>query len=73
MVFMVPKVEDTVRQLKARGVVFEVYDSPGAISEDSVSRWSGEIAENAYRRTAWFKDSEGNLLNVAHRLDDKIV
>jgi catechol 2,3-dioxygenase-like lactoylglutathione lyase family enzyme len=59
LVFFVPDVEVAVRQLKARGVVFEPpYDDPQSV-------WNGEIAENDRRRSAWFKDSEGNLLNVA--------
>jgi extradiol dioxygenase family protein len=59
LVFFVRDVEVVVRQLKARGVVFEPpYDDPLAV-------WTGEISENERRRSAWFKDSEGNLLNVA--------
>jgi hypothetical protein len=53
-------------QLKALGVVFETFEIAG-------DRWSGEIAENEYRRVAWFRDSEGNLLNVAQRLDGKSI
>lgn len=64
--FMVPDVAEAVRQLKARGVVFETYATSGDV-------WSGEIAENEHRRVAWFKDSEGNLLNVAQRLDGKTM
>ena len=42
-----------VAELKARGVVFEEYDMPGIKMENS-------IASGA--KTAWFKDSEGNIL-----------
>jgi catechol 2,3-dioxygenase-like lactoylglutathione lyase family enzyme len=59
LAFFVRDVDFVVGQLKARGVVFEPpYDDPRAV-------WTGEISENERRRAAWFKDSEGNLLNVA--------
>jgi predicted enzyme related to lactoylglutathione lyase len=64
--FVVPDVATAVRQLKALGVVFETFEIGG-------DRWSGEIAENEYGRVAWFRDSEGNLLNVAQRLDGKSI
>jgi predicted enzyme related to lactoylglutathione lyase len=46
-----------VRDLKAKGVTFEVYDDmPGV-------RWDGEIAFlEGMGHAAWFKDSEGNTL-----------
>jgi len=45
-----------VRELKAKGVAFEVYDMPGV-------EWDGEIASMAgLGRAAWFKDSEGNTM-----------
>ena len=48
-----------VRDLKAKGVSFEVYaDMPGV-------RWDGEIAVlEGMGRAAWFKDSEGNTLCI---------
>jgi predicted enzyme related to lactoylglutathione lyase len=47
-----------VRDLKAKGVTFEVYDMPGV-------EWDGEIAEiPGMGRAAWFKDSEGNIMCV---------
>ena len=53
----VDDVEAEVRDLKAKGVAFEVYDDmPG-------TRWDGEIAfVEGMGRAAWFKDSEGNTL-----------
>ena len=54
----VDDIEAEVRDLKAKGVVFEVYDMPGV-------RWDGEIAElEGVGRAAWFKDSEGNIMCV---------
>jgi predicted enzyme related to lactoylglutathione lyase len=47
-----------VRDLKSRGVTFEVYDLPGA-------QWDGEIAFlEGLGKAAWFKDSEGNILCI---------
>lgn len=55
----VDDIEAEVRDLKAKGVVFEVYeDMPGV-------RWDGEIASMpGLGRAAWFKDSEGNIMCV---------
>jgi predicted enzyme related to lactoylglutathione lyase len=53
----VDDIEAEVRDLKAKGVNFEVYaDMPGV-------QWDGEIASiPGMGRAAWFKDSEGNIL-----------
>jgi predicted enzyme related to lactoylglutathione lyase len=54
----VDDIESQVGDLKAKGVVFEVYDMPGV-------EWTGEIATlPGLGRAAWFKDSEGNILCV---------
>ena len=54
----VDDIEAEVHDLKAKGVVFEVYDMPGV-------EWDGEIASLAgLGRAAWFKDSEGNIMCV---------
>lgn len=54
----VDDIEVEVRDLKARGVVFEVYGLPGV-------RWDGEIATlDGLGRAAWFKDSEGNVMCI---------
>ena len=47
-------VEGTVRDLKARGVVFEHYDFPG------VTR-SGDVHVAGGLKNAWFKDPDGNI------------
>src|SRR5687768_2007929 len=52
----VADIESEVRDLKAKGVSFEVYDMPGVT-------WDGEIASmEGMGRAAWFKDSEGNIM-----------
>ena len=53
----VPDVEAAVKDLRARGLKFEEYDSPGLKTKDG-------IAEIAGTKVAWFKDSEGNLIAV---------
>ena len=54
----VSDIESEVRELKGRGVVFEVYDMPGV-------EWDGEIATlPGMGKAAWFKDSEGNIMCV---------
>jgi predicted enzyme related to lactoylglutathione lyase len=54
----VADIESEVRDLKAKGVSFEVYELPGV-------EWNGEIAAiPGMGRAAWFKDSEGNIMCV---------
>jgi predicted enzyme related to lactoylglutathione lyase len=54
----VADIDSEVRDLKSRGVTFEVYDMPGV-------EWEGEIARlPGMGRAAWFKDSEGNTMCV---------
>lgn len=59
VVWLVPDVEATVRELGARGVVFEQYDMPG-LQTDELG-----IAGMDDTRSAWFKDPEGNVLSIA--------
>ena len=46
-----------VKDLQAKGVKFEEYDSPMVKTVDG-------IADVAGTKVAWFKDSEGNLIGV---------
>ncbi len=48
-------IEAEVAALKARGVIFEEYDTPEVKTVNSV-------ATIGQSKGAWFKDSEGNLL-----------
>jgi catechol 2,3-dioxygenase-like lactoylglutathione lyase family enzyme len=50
-----------VAELKGRGVKFEEYDMPGIKTVDGISTGGGA-------KTAWFKDSEGNILAISQRL-----
>jgi catechol 2,3-dioxygenase-like lactoylglutathione lyase family enzyme len=57
----VPNLEAEVADLKKRGVVFEEYDNPGYKTVNSIATGGGV-------KSAWFKDSEGNILAVAQRI-----
>jgi len=59
--WQVADVEAEVADLKARGVTFEEYDLPGVTMKNSIATGGGA-------RTAWFKDSEGNILAVSQRI-----
>ena len=59
--WQVEDVEREVAELKARGVVFEEYEIPGVRMQNSIATGGGA-------KTAWFKDSEGNILAVSQRL-----
>jgi catechol 2,3-dioxygenase-like lactoylglutathione lyase family enzyme len=56
----VDDLEDSVRTLRERGVVFEEYDLPDFKSVGGIVELEGE-------KSAWFKDSEGNLIAVVQR------
>jgi predicted enzyme related to lactoylglutathione lyase len=60
----VDDVEAEVAELKARGVVFEEYDTPHMKMVNSIATAGGA-------KTAWFKDSEGNILAISQRLKAK--
>lgn len=57
----VDDVETEVAELKARGVVFEEYEMPGIKMVNSIATGGGA-------KTAWFKDTEGNILAVSQRI-----
>lgn len=57
----VKDVEAEVAALRAKGVVFEEYDQPGLKTKNGINY-------HPKARTAWFKDSEGNILAIAQRM-----
>jgi predicted enzyme related to lactoylglutathione lyase len=59
--WQVNDIEAEVIELKARGVVFEQYDMPGIKMVNSIATGGGA-------KTAWFKDSEGNILAISQRV-----
>jgi predicted enzyme related to lactoylglutathione lyase len=59
--WQVADVEAEVAELKARGVVFEEYDMPGVTMRNSSATSGGA-------KTAWFKDTEGNIMAISQVL-----
>jgi predicted enzyme related to lactoylglutathione lyase len=57
----VEDVEREVEELKRRGVVFEEYDMPGLKTVNGIATGGGA-------KSAWFKDTEGNILAISQRL-----
>jgi len=62
--WQVENVESEVAELKARGVVFEEYDLPGLQTKNGIATGGGA-------KTAWFKDTEGNILAVSQRISSE--
>jgi predicted enzyme related to lactoylglutathione lyase len=54
------KFDEVAADLRARGVTFEDYDLP-----DIGLKTVNGIAEFEGFKAAWFKDSEGNIVNIA--------
>lgn len=57
--WMVDDVPGAVDELKLKGISFEHYDIPGATHE-------GDIHVIGKTKAAWFKDPDGNILNVVN-------
>jgi predicted enzyme related to lactoylglutathione lyase len=59
--FTVDDVEREVKALKAKGIKFEEYDIPdmGIKTENSIASMNGY-------KSAWFKDTEGNILGISN-------
>ncbi|RVD58251.1 VOC family protein [Mesorhizobium sp. M2D.F.Ca.ET.185.01.1.1] len=51
------RIEPIVKSLKSKGVTFEHYDMPGLSLE-------GDIHVGQGMKVAWFKDPDGNILNL---------
>jgi catechol 2,3-dioxygenase-like lactoylglutathione lyase family enzyme len=61
----VDDIDATVRELRARGVVFEEYDLPGLKTVDGIAHIEGNYpSKGKGERAAWFRDSEGNMLGI---------
>ena len=61
--FMVDNIEAEVKELRAKGVKFEEYDIP-AMGLKTVKG----ITTLGKEKSAWFKDTEGNILSVTQLL-----
>ena len=65
MSWTVDDIEQTVAELKARGVVFETVDLPGLRTVGGIADIEGNYpSKGSGERGAWFRDSEGNLLGI---------
>jgi catechol 2,3-dioxygenase-like lactoylglutathione lyase family enzyme len=53
-------IENVIRRLKDKGVIFEYYDIPDMTRQ-------GDVHVGGNMKVAWFKDLDGNLLNLASR------
>jgi predicted enzyme related to lactoylglutathione lyase len=60
--WQVEDVEREVAELKNKGVVFEEYDLPGLKTKDSIAIGGGA-------KSAWFKDTEGNILAIIQGIE----
>ncbi|MCF6103476.1 MULTISPECIES: VOC family protein [Mesorhizobium] len=54
------EIDTIVKALKSKGVVFEHYEMPGLKLE-------GDIHVGYGMKVAWFKDPDGNILNLVDR------
>ncbi len=61
--FGVKDVESEVKELRRKGIKFEEYDIPemSLKTVNGIASWTGEEWET---KSAWFKDTEGNILGV---------
>ncbi|HEY5889432.1 MAG TPA: VOC family protein [Acidimicrobiia bacterium] len=60
--FQVSDIESVMSEFRNRGVVFEEYDLPDFKTVD------GLVSMGPYR-AAWFKDNDGNILEISEVLD----
>lgn len=56
----VPDLEQCVSSLKEKGVMFEHYDMPGGMLMGDIHTMEGSAM-----KSAWFKDTEGNIINLS--------
>ena len=70
MAWEVEDIQATVRELRARGVVFEEYDLPGLRTVDGIAEIEGNYrSKGSGERGAWFRDSEGNMLGIGQPVE----
>jgi catechol 2,3-dioxygenase-like lactoylglutathione lyase family enzyme len=50
-----------VDELRAKGVTFDKFDVPGA-------SWEGDVNVMGDMKAVWFKDPDGNILNVVNQM-----
>jgi catechol 2,3-dioxygenase-like lactoylglutathione lyase family enzyme len=57
----VPNIDDAMRDLRARGVVFEEY----ALGDQGPNTENGVARDPSGGAVAWFKDSEDNVVSIS--------
>ena len=60
MVWMTDDLDAEMSRMRSAGVVFDEFEIPGMRTQDAV-------VETDEMRSAWFRDSEGNILCIAER------
>ena len=68
----VEDIEAPVEWLRGRGVVFEEYDFPGLRTVNGIAEVAGNYPSKGGvgEKTAWFRDSEGNLFGIGQPIDE---
>jgi catechol 2,3-dioxygenase-like lactoylglutathione lyase family enzyme len=59
LAFLVKDFDRTFQELRGRGVMFEEYDLP-----DMGIKTVNGVAESGGIKSAWFRDTEGNIFNL---------
>jgi predicted enzyme related to lactoylglutathione lyase len=62
--WQVDDVEGEVAELQARGVQFEHYDVPGLKTVNGIATGGGT-------KSAWFKDTEGNIMALIQSIESQ--
>ncbi len=65
--FMVDNLDSEVKDMRNKGIKFEEYDMP----QMGIKTVNG-IATTDFIKSAWFKDTEGNILAVGELTDAKM-
>jgi len=60
--WQVSGIENVVRELKKKGVQFEVF---GFFKQDELGIWTAPTGD----KVAWFKDPDGNILSVSQHVE----
>jgi catechol 2,3-dioxygenase-like lactoylglutathione lyase family enzyme len=59
--WQVSGIEDVVRELREKGVQFEIF---GFFKQDELGIWNAPTGD----KVAWFKDPDGNVLSVSQHV-----
>ncbi|SRR6266545_3758120 len=71
MAWEVDNLEETIAELRERGVAFEEYDVPGLETVNGIAEVEGNYPSKGgvREKAAWFKDSEDNLLAIGQAVN----